>query len=378
LAPDRQIISIAAAGDVGTGHEPPASSFMHVVDMLRTADIRFAQVERLYSERGSYQGQGGGLHTRQKPELAEAFKSIPFSVLSIASNHTGDWGPEAVEDTIETFRRLGIPTIGAGRDIQEARRPVVVTSKGLRVAFLGYASVMLPQYWATENRAGSAPMRADTFYTPYEYQPGAPARTVTVPNQDDLSRLIQDVREAKQSADFVFVSLHWGVHYVPAPADYQPVVAHAAIDAGATAVVGHHPHQQQGVEIYKGGVIFYSLGNFAFHRRGGPPARCMPDGRYSHKDVYSIEPEPGQFFEYRRHYNEGGVAFIDLDRNGIQRVSYLPTLLNDTGRPEVVRLSDPQFEKSRAYLNWTGKFIADGVTDMKAAADRYEIYRRAS
>lgn len=369
-------VTVAAAGDVGTGHEPTESSFAHVLEVLRSADVRFAQVERLYSERGSYQGQGGGLHTRQKPQLADAFKSVPFSVLSIGSNHTGDWGPEAVEDTAETFRRLGIPTVGAGRDIQEARRPAIVTAKGLRIAFLGYVSVMLPQYWATESRAGSAPMRAHTFYVPYEYQPGAPARTVSVPDDEDLVRLVQDVCEAKQHADLVFVSLHWGVHYVPRPAEYQPRVAHAAIDAGASVVLGHHPHQQQGIELYKNGVVFYSLGNFAFHRRGGAPAACMPEGRYLHKEVYSVEPEPGVVFDYRRHYNEGGIGFIDVDRNGIRRVAYLPTKLNAAGQPEVIRPDDPQFEKSLAYLNWTGKFIEGGVTNMKAAGGRYEIYRR--
>ncbi len=221
-------------------------------------------------------------------------------------------------------------------------------------------------------------MRAHTFHVPYEYQPGAPARTVTVPDEGDLACLVQDVREAKQRADIVFVSLHWGVHYVPYPAGYQPVVAHAAIDAGASAVLGHHPHQQQGVELYKNGVIFYSLGNFAFHRRGGTPAACMPEGRYLHKEVYSVEPEPGLVFDYRRHYNEGGIGFIDVDRNGIRRVTYLPTMLNATGQPEVIRASDQQFEKSLAYLNWAGKFIKGGMTNMKATGDRYDIYRRES
>jgi len=376
MAPNEQVVTIAAVGDVGTGHEPPESCFTHVLETLRSADVRFAQVERLYSERGSYQGQSGGLHVRQKPRMADAFKSVPFSVLSIGSNHTGDWGPEAVEDTAETFRRLGIPTVGAGRDILEARRAAIVTTQGMRIAFLGYVSVMLPQYWATESRAGSAPMRAHTFYVPYEYQPGAPARTVSVPDDEDLVRLVQDVREAKQHADFVFVSLHWGVHYVARPAQYQPPVARAAIDAGASVVLGHHPHQQQGIELYKNGVVFYSLGNFAFHRRGGAPAACMPEGRYLHQEVYSVEPEPGLVFDYTRHYNEGGIGFIDVDRQGIRRVAYLPTKLNATGQPEVIRADDPQFEKSLTYLNWTGKFVEGGVTNMKAAGDRYEIYRR--
>jgi poly-gamma-glutamate capsule biosynthesis protein CapA/YwtB (metallophosphatase superfamily) len=372
------VITVAAAGDVATGHEPPESAFAHVLDTLRSADVRFAQVERLYSERGAFQGQGGGFHTRQPARMAEAFKSVPFSVLSIGSNHTGDWGGEAVEDTVDVFRRLGIPTVGAGRNIEEARRAAILTVKGLRIAFLGYVSVMLPQYWATESRAGSNPMRAHTFYEPYEYQPGAPARIVSVPDSEDLACLEDDVRKAKQAADIVFVSLHWGVHYVPYPAQYQPIVAHAAIDAGATVVLGHHAHQQQGMELYKDGVIFYSIGNFAFHRRGGPPAACMPDGRYLHKEVYSVEPEPGIVYDYRRHYNEGGLAFLTVDRRGLRGAEYVPTKLNASGQPELIGPEDPQFEKSMNYLNWAGKFISGGVTDLTASGDRYAIHQRKS
>src|SRR3954470_11260168 len=160
------MVTIAAAGDVSTGFEPPQSAFTHVLDTLRGADIRFAQVERLYSERGSFQQQALSIHAKQNPRFAADFKTVPFDVLSIASNHTGDWGPDAAEDTAATFRNLGIATIGAGRNIDEARKPVILERGGLRIAFLGYVSTMLPQYWATDSRAGSAPMRAHTFYEP--------------------------------------------------------------------------------------------------------------------------------------------------------------------------------------------------------------------
>src|SRR5688500_16543256 len=94
-APSKKNLVLAAAGDVSTGHEPPESAFSYVNEALRSADLRFAQVERLYSERGTYQTLSDGAHARQHPSLAAAFKSVPFDVLSIASNHTGDWGPEA-------------------------------------------------------------------------------------------------------------------------------------------------------------------------------------------------------------------------------------------------------------------------------------------
>src|SRR5215208_903074 len=114
-------VRVAAVGDVITGFDPPESQFSHVRDALRSADLRFAQVEHGYSERGCYQEQSGGKQMRQHPRMAAAYKTVPFDVLSIASNTTGVWGPEAVEDTVDTFRSLGINTVGAGRNIEEAR-----------------------------------------------------------------------------------------------------------------------------------------------------------------------------------------------------------------------------------------------------------------
>lgn len=372
------VVTLAAGGDVKTGHAPLASAFDPVLEPLRRADIRFAQVERLYSNRGTFQFQSLAekMEVRQPPENAAAFKAVPFDVLSLASNHVGDWGPEAIEDTVDAFRAIGIATIGAGHTIAQAREPVFVTRNGLRVAFLGYCSVLLPQYWATDTRAGCAPMRAHTFYEPYEYQPGSPARIMTVPHADDLTQLVEDVRKARQKADHVVVSLHWGLHYIAYPLQYQTVVAHAAIDAGACAILGHHPHQPQGAEVYRGGIILYSLGNLAVHPRSGGYAYCQPGGEYTHNEVFSVEPEPGVAFGYKRHWNEGGLAFIDLDRQGVRQVSYLPTLMNARGQPEILVAGSEAFEKSRIYLEWCARGIEGGVKQIGVEDGRYRFYRR--
>ena len=372
------VVTLAAAGDVGTGHMPPESVFQYVTDVLRRADIRFVQAEKLYTDRGTYQESCGCLNfeVRQPPQTASVFGNVPFDVVSLASNHSGDWGPEAIADTVDVFRKLGIQTIGAGHNIAEARASVVIEKRGLRVAFLGYCSVLLPQFWASEQRAGCAPMRAQTFYQPYDYQPGSPPHIVTVPDREDLDALVADVRRAKENADVVVVSLHWGLHFTAIPQEYQPIVAHAAIDAGAGAVLGHHPHQQQGIEIYKGAPIFYALGNFAFHRRGGGHSMCMPDGRFTHQKVFSVEPEPGHTYDYRRHWNEGGFAWLDLDRSGVRRAGYIPTLMNEKGQPQVVSAQDPQFETTRRYLEWLGGGINGGVTRISADGERYQLYER--
>ena len=108
-------------------------------------------------------------------------------------------------------------------------------------------------------------MRAHTVYEAIEHdQPGTPVRIHTYPHREDLAAMCADIRAAKQQADVVAVSHHWGIHFVPyVLADYQPDVARAAIDAGADIVLGHHAHILKAVEIYKGKPIFYSLCNFA-------------------------------------------------------------------------------------------------------------------
>ncbi|MCE2945689.1 MAG: CapA family protein [bacterium] len=377
---DDAVVTLAAGGDVKTGHDPLESAFTHILEPLRSAHIRFAQVERLYSDRGTFQFQSLAekLEVRQPPQNAAAFKAVPFDVLSLASNHVGDWGPEAIEDTVDVFRDLGLPTIGAGHTITQAREPVFLERNGLRVAFLGYCSVLLPQYWATDTRAGCAPMRAHTFYEPYEYQPGSPARVITVPHAGDLECLVDDVRKARRAADQVVVSLHWGLHYVAYPTKYQTVVAHAAIDAGACAIVGHHPHQPQGVEVYRGGIIFYSLGNLAVHPRGGGYAYCQPGGEYTHNEVFSVEPEPGVAFGYKRHWNEGGLAFLDIDRTGVRRATFLPTLMNARGQPEVLAAGTEAFEKLRVYLEWCARNIAGGINQISVEEGRYLLHRRSA
>ena len=81
-------------------------------------------------------------------------------------------------------------------------------------------------------------------------------------------------------------------------------------------------------------------------------------------------------FDYKRHYDEGGIAFLEADKLGIIRATYLPTLMNRSGQPEVVSPDHPQFEKTLTYLNWAGKFIAGGLTQMQAVGDRYLVYAR--
>lgn len=159
-----------------------------------------------------------------------------ITIVNAANNHIFDYGVQGMEDTMGFLDSLGIAYTGLGRNLAEARKPVVLKKKGWTVGFLGYFGG--GEYSASRNRTGFAPRYARF--------------------------MVEDIRQLKKSADYVVVNLHWGVERAPEPEDWQIQLAHRLVDAGADLIVGHHPHVLQGIEQYKGSIIAYSLGNFVF------------------------------------------------------------------------------------------------------------------
>src|SRR5262245_64658223 len=113
-------LTLMGCGDVGPIHEPMSAYPVLAKATLAGADVRFAQVERVYSERGSLQVHSGGAHSRCKPHMASVFTDCGFDVVSLASNHAMDWGEEALLDTVALLRGRGMQVIGVGRDLEEA------------------------------------------------------------------------------------------------------------------------------------------------------------------------------------------------------------------------------------------------------------------
>ena len=126
-------VTLLACGDVGPIHEPVSGFAELVKSTLAGAEIRFGQVERVYSERGALQLHSGGSHSRLKPSMASVFSDCGFNVLSLASNHAMDWGEDAMLDTIALFRDKGFQIIGAGRNLDEARQPAIVECNGTQI-----------------------------------------------------------------------------------------------------------------------------------------------------------------------------------------------------------------------------------------------------
>jgi poly-gamma-glutamate synthesis protein (capsule biosynthesis protein) len=266
-----QDVSLLLVGDTNIqNREVPVSAFSNVLETLKEADVLFGHCEGLFSTPSAdpmapdIPHKDGWKHSH--PSQVAAFVEAGFDAVSCASNVS--FGRQAVLNSMEVMDSVGLRYCGIGRNREEARRPVLVTKKGITFGFLSYTSV----FWhvghaATSDLPGVSTIKAVTSYQPHPRvleMPGAPAIVVTHPDPEELAAMEQDVRKLKEQADIVVVSCHWGVSSSKMICDYQKQIGRTAIEAGADIVIGHHPHVLQGVEIYKGKPIFYSLSNFAF------------------------------------------------------------------------------------------------------------------
>lgn len=347
-------LTFVGVGDVGPVIEPVDRLVDLVLPVFESVDFRVAQCERTYSTRGAYPGWldvPGGVHTRQPPELASLFKKSKFDVVSLASNHAMDYGVEPLFDTIELFESWGMQVIGAGPTEEEARRPAILEKDGVRVAILGYCSVLRDGQAAGVANAGIAPMRAHTLYEPDGFQPGTPPTIITTPHEPDLRAMEADIAKARETADAVVIFIHWGIRLLPKiNAMYQEVVAHAAIDAGADLILGHHPHCVKAVEVYRGKVCFYSIGNFM--TTGSREVHKKPEW-----NLYWREQDLESLYNFPPHCNPTMIPKITVTKDGVERVAFLPAYINTLAQPEVVAPGNPLFDVVMKELEWVSDYV---------------------
>ncbi len=356
-----------AVGDIAPDRDDPGTLFQHVAGLLNQGDIAFCQLESVLSERGTPLPQAR-LVCRGKPQVARALKDAGFKIVSFASNHCMDLGREAFLDTLDVLNAEGLSVIGAGRNIAQARKPAIVETKGTRVAFLSYNSILPQAYWADVDRPGCVPLRAFTIYEPVEHdQPGTPCRIHTYPHRGDLDALVNDIQQSRSQADVVIVSIHWGIHFIPALiADYQRDVAHAAIEAGADLILGHHAHILKGIEVFKGKPIFYSLCNFAIDLAA--PKELLE--RPGHQEIAKLNPDWKPDPEYPTYFmppdsRKTLIAKCEIASKRVKRVSFLPTLINKQSQPKVLSADDPRFQEVVDYI--------EAITQDQALGARFTI-----
>lgn len=236
---------LAAGGDVNPGDRVAAAvaaygsrhPWRSVGPILRGADLATVNLEGVVSSRGE-PWPDKAFHFRGPRAVVDgAAEYAGVDVVTVANNHSLDFGRAAFRDTLAAARRAGVATVGGGAGLAAARRPAVLAAGGLRVAFLGYDDIQ-PDFHARPGVAGIAPA--------------------------DGVLVAADVRAARRAADVVVVWFHWGVELERAPNARQRELARAALDAGAAVVLGAHPHVLQPVDRRGRTLVAWSLGNFVF------------------------------------------------------------------------------------------------------------------
>jgi poly-gamma-glutamate synthesis protein (capsule biosynthesis protein) len=330
VIPATGALTVAMTGDTVLGRVPRSSESDSaadaVLDVVRGATLALTNLEMsLLTETTASNVRAGTVPAWPfgSAREAAALASFGFDVVGQANNHAADYGQEGLADTSAILRNAGLLPAGAGRDLDEARAPVMVGG-GRRIAVLAVAISAPPESTATEprgsvsGRPGVNPLRyvadvtvdANTFETLRRSAPalqgggeaagdrfvllgtsikkGTQTSVSLVPDARDLEGILMQVARAREAAEVVVLSVH---SHEPSnesdePAELFTRVARQAIDAGAQLVVGHGPHRLRGVERYKGGAILYSVGNFLYLAADG--ATVPSDAYDAGLDMYGL------------------------------------------------------------------------------------------
>jgi hypothetical protein len=244
LPPD---LTVAAGGDVlgdrgvgifmdKNGGEPV---FAQVKPLFEWAQLAFVNLEGPISDKGA-RATWKEYTFRARPALLDALVSGGVDVVSLANNHSMDYGAKALLDTITRLDEAGVRYAGAGADAAAASAPALIKTPAGTVAFIAVTDIIPGGFAATSD---------------------SPGVNVTTP---DRKKLLAAVAAADKKADFVIVSLHWGTEYAPRAGQDQQKLAHQLVDSGADLILGHHPHVIEGLELYRDRLIAYSLGDFVW------------------------------------------------------------------------------------------------------------------
>jgi poly-gamma-glutamate synthesis protein (capsule biosynthesis protein) len=303
----------------------------------------------------------------------DAFARNGFDVLSMANNHICDAGHEAMLENRARLRAQGVQTCGAGENIDDARKPAILEANGLRVAFLAYASVFPMGYEASSNVPGLVPLRAYDLYRPAlenYHVPGTPPLIQTVPDENDLAALAEDIARAKQQADLVFTSFHWGDFMVPFHlTDHERRTARWCIDQGVHGVIGHHHHALRGMEWYRGKPILYGLGHFVFdlHLEISEEFKARFAALSRDTNNYGVFPREGwPLLPLHPDTRMTVLAWARVRREGVYDMGFVPCRLRPDGRIVAVDATSQEGREVVEYVercNTTQKLNARIVAD---------------
>lgn len=262
-----------------------------LLEELKNADILMVNNEFPFSDRGTPMADKQ-FTFRCSPSYVKALNEMGVDVVSLANNHTLDYGKEALSDTFATLDDAGILYGGAGETVERAEEVQVVEVNGRKYGFLAVSRVIPVADWKVENSAPG-------IFSCY-----------------DDTRLVELVKAAKDECDFLAVYPHWGVEYAAYPETYQTQIAGRCIEAGADVIVGSHTHCLQGVSYIEGKPVFYSLGNFIFGQNIDRSAILK----------VTVDGAGNASYQFLPIYASGGVTNLAEGEQAAQILSYLDSI----------------------------------------------------
>jgi poly-gamma-glutamate synthesis protein (capsule biosynthesis protein) len=298
--PVRAAAAAASAGDP-TNSQGWGALFSDVADVFHHADFGFVNLETPVAPAHSH---GSKPFMFDAPiALLDGLKANGVKIVSFANNHVMDQGWPGFIETREHLRDEGLLFAGSGDTAAQAWQPVFTEANGIKVGWLGMTR------WLNGSRNPEKEDQPHVNFFPYPGEAGGATGA-------DEAQVVEAVKAARAQCDFLVVSIHWGIEYAPAPRPDDVETAHKILEAGASVIVGHHPHVLEPVETYKtqdgrNTVIFYSLGNFLSNQ-----SRTYVDGLMPDKNGDPRDSMMGLFSAVRKDYGPAGIR-IELGHVGI-------------------------------------------------------------
>jgi poly-gamma-glutamate capsule biosynthesis protein CapA/YwtB (metallophosphatase superfamily) len=291
----------AAAEAAGGGAAGWGSLLADVSDVFEGADFGFVNLETPVAPAHS---KGSKPFMFDAPvALPEALKANGIKIVSFANNHVMDQGWAGFAETRDHLKETGLQFVGSGDTAAQTWEPLVVEANGIKVGWLGMTR------WLNGNRNPDKDDQPHVNFFPYPGESGG------APGADE-ARVLAAVTAARAQCDMLVISIHWGIEYAPAPRPEDVELAHKMLDAGASVIVGHHPHVLQPIETYttsdgRVAVIFFSLGNFLSNQ-----SRTYIDGLMPDKDGDPRDSMIGLFSAVKNDYGPAGVR-VELGHVGM-------------------------------------------------------------
>lgn len=354
-------LRLLATGDLILDEPDPAFYFEPSRALLQAADVVVGHVEVPFTLRRS--GTPNIPLEARDPAKLKVLAEAGIDVASLSANHLYDEGDAGVQDTIDGLCAVGIVPFGAGPDLRQAREAAILERRGVRFGFLSYNLVGPKDTWAGARKAGGAYVYILSSYELDHATPGGTPNVFTGAEAETLLQMADDIRALRARCDVLSVSMHKGTVHTPVLVNgYEKQVAHAAVDAGADVVIGHHAHVLRGIEMYKGKPIYHGLGNFVTVTHALSPVGVTDPSEWAlrRQQMFGFVPDP-ETPEYPFHPESRTtmLARIVVERDGTLNAGYVPCVINRRSQPEVVGRG----ERGRAVFDYVERITREAGFD---------------